>query len=351
VFEAKGGRMTAAWLREPATGKVWQVAGNFASYSNTETEDEGASNFVGTTTALDAYRTSGFKDWWSITGVTGNNNAVNATYTVSDAGAASWTFAQGGISKTISLPNAWSGNISAAYALSGPSQLYVRFGLSPNLLDLMKNGQANLAAEQVAGNRVNLLNNSSADGPVRAFVQTSAKSSINFAATDVGGTAFTTVNRRNQAQTHQVEVQITGNTTVVLGFDQGTDLTQTADSDGDGMDDSWEIDNFGNLGRDGLGDADNDGLTDLQEFILLSDPKSASSGRTNVGVGKIANGFEISFATKAGRNYQVQVRDGLSSGTWDNLSNGAVTGDDTTKTVNDPTVLAQRFYRVVVSKP
>ncbi|MFM8810558.1 MAG: hypothetical protein ACKOJB_16930, partial [Chthoniobacterales bacterium] len=236
VFEAKGGRMTAAWLRDPANGRVWQVAGNFASYSNSESEDEGPSNFVGTTTTLNAYRTSGFKDWWAIGGAfgTGNNTPVNAAYTASDAGVAAWTFAQGGISKTISLPDNWRGNISAAYTLTGPSQLYVRFGLSPNLLDLMKNGHANLAAEQVVGNRVNLVNTNSADGPVRAFVQTSTNSSINAGASDKDSSGITTVNRRNQAQTHQVEVAITGNTTITLGFDQGSDVQQPADSDNDG---------------------------------------------------------------------------------------------------------------------
>ncbi|MFM8459149.1 MAG: hypothetical protein ACKOB0_09445, partial [Chthoniobacterales bacterium] len=272
VFEAKGGRMTAAWLRDPANGRVWQVAGNFASYSNSESEDEGPSNFVGTTTTLNAYRTSGFKDWWAIGGAfgTGNNTPVNAAYTASDAGVAAWTFAQGGISKTISLPDTWSGNISAAYTLTGPSQLYVRFGLSPNLLDLMKNGHANLAAEQVVGNRVNLVNTNSADGPVRAFVQTSTNSSINAGASDKDLSGITTVNRRNQAQTHQVEVAITGNTTITLGFDQGSDVQQPADSDNDGMDDSWENEFFGNLNRDGTGDFDGDGLTDFKEFILGS---------------------------------------------------------------------------------
>ncbi|MBJ7259098.1 MAG: hypothetical protein JHD33_06110 [Chthoniobacterales bacterium] len=352
LFEARGGRMTAAWLRDPASGKVWQVAGNFASYANAESEDEGASNFVGTTTTLNTYRTGGFKDWWKIGGSAGAgaNNDVNATYSVSDAGAASWTFSQGGISKTISLPNTWSGNINAAYALSGPTQLYVRFGLSPNLLDLMKNGQANLAAEQVAGVRVNLLNNSSADGPVRAFVQTSANSLINASATDVGGAGFTTVNRRNQAQTHQVEVQITGNTMVTLGFDQGSDLTQTADSDLDGMDDSWETTNFDTLDRHGAGDFDNDDLTDLQEFTLLSDPKNASSGRPAVGVGAISGGFRLSFPTATGRNYEVQVRDEVSSGDWSALGS-VVAGDGSTKTRDDLTVLTRRFYRVMVSKP
>jgi hypothetical protein len=47
-----------------------------------------------------------------------------------------------------------------------------------------------------------------------------------------------------------------------------------ADTDGDGMDDTWEIANFGDLSRDGTGDFDGDGLTDLEEFLYGTDPNT-----------------------------------------------------------------------------
>nr|WP_305793244.1 Ig-like domain-containing protein [Sedimenticola hydrogenitrophicus] len=46
------------------------------------------------------------------------------------------------------------------------------------------------------------------------------------------------------------------------------------DTDGDGMADAWEIAHFGNLDRDGTGDLDGDGITDLQEYLDGSDPAS-----------------------------------------------------------------------------
>ncbi|MFM8788791.1 MAG: hypothetical protein ACKOEI_02850, partial [Chthoniobacterales bacterium] len=227
---------------------------------------------------------------------------------------------------------------------------------------LMKNGHANLGGEQVTpdGKRVNLVNNASGDGPVRAFVQASANSSINASASDKDSSGFTTINRRNQAQTHQVEVAITGNTTVVFGFDQGTDLTQPTDSDNDGMDDSWENEFFGNLNRDGAGDFDGDGLSDFKEFILGSDPKNAASGRP--ATLKDANGFHVTFATATGRTYTVLYRDNLSSGDWiavdnANVANGQTnpvggTGSEITVTDTSATSsVAQRFYRVQVTKP
>ncbi|MCP3870643.1 MAG: hypothetical protein GY703_21640 [Gammaproteobacteria bacterium] len=45
-----------------------------------------------------------------------------------------------------------------------------------------------------------------------------------------------------------------------------------ADTDCDGMDDSWELAHFGDLSRDGLGDYDEDGILDIDEFLEGSDP-------------------------------------------------------------------------------
>jgi hypothetical protein len=365
VFEAKGGRMTAAWLRDPNDGKIWQVAGNFASYANTDSEDEGASNVTVSNgiTSVNAYRTSGFKDWYKIGGNAGAgaNADVNATYTVSASGTAAWTFSQGGISKTVSLPNNWSGDISAAYALSGPSRLYVRFGLSPNLLDLMKNGQANLQTSLVGNERFNLLNNSPSDSQVRAFVKTSAGSTINNSpdVTDKAA-SFTTVNMRNQAQTHQVEVEITGNTTIVLGFDQGTDFQDPATQVTDGIPNTWWNENgIPTNERVAAADRDGDGLTNMEEYILGSNPNNASSGRPQVAATHNGETFRIEFPTVAGRTYRVMGRDGLGSGSWTEVTNvqqgtglsaSPVTGDGTTKVLVEQGVGSKpaRFYRVDV---
>ncbi|MFZ0613063.1 MAG: chitobiase/beta-hexosaminidase C-terminal domain-containing protein [Desulfobacterales bacterium] len=46
------------------------------------------------------------------------------------------------------------------------------------------------------------------------------------------------------------------------------------DSDGDGLLDAWEVENFGSLARDGHGDYDDDGIPDLMELLLGSDPAS-----------------------------------------------------------------------------
>jgi len=45
----------------------------------------------------------------------------------------------------------------------------------------------------------------------------------------------------------------------------------------DGMADQWETDNFGDTSRDGTGDFDGDGLTDLEEYRHGTDPKLADT--------------------------------------------------------------------------
>ncbi len=80
------------------------------------------------------------------------------------------------------------------------------------------------------------------------------------------GTAWCTVNGAN------VEVDfISGFPNGVVNFQAGTDL------DGDGMADAWEFMHFGDLLHDGSADGDSDGLTDLQEFGLGTDPVDADT--------------------------------------------------------------------------
>ncbi len=46
------------------------------------------------------------------------------------------------------------------------------------------------------------------------------------------------------------------------------------DEDGDGMSDEWEMRHFGTLDRDGTGDFNGDGYTDLEDFLNGVDPRS-----------------------------------------------------------------------------
>jgi parallel beta-helix repeat protein len=62
----------------------------------------------------------------------------------------------------------------------------------------------------------------------------------------------------------------------VMGHTDSDSLTVTVtddlDEDDDGLLDSWETDNFGDLSEDAPGDPDGDGFTNIQEFYLGTDP-------------------------------------------------------------------------------
>jgi len=206
--------MVNAWVRDVVSGEVFQALGNPVGYSGSLTEEEGQLNLDITSTAgTPAYRTSGFKDLFAQTGSpgTGNNNYVNNLYTAAPAASGTgWTFtsSDGLVKKTFTL-GVGSSLFSSSYTIDPSiSELFVRFGLSPNLNDLLLNGQTNLGTvnNSTAG-EFSVVNGTPARS-VRSFVKyggTGYNAALNAAALDQSG-GFNTVNMRNQAQTHQVEV-------------------------------------------------------------------------------------------------------------------------------------------------
>jgi hypothetical protein len=192
--------------------------------------------------------------------------------------------------------------------------------------------------------------NANGDEVVRAWVEAPQ---INAAAIDT--TATTTERRRNQAQTHQVEVELTGAGphTVTLGFDNGSDDPAATD----GIPDSWWAkNNITGASRVAAADPDADGLTNMQEYILDSNPNNASSGFPPLSVESTGDTFRVSFQTAAGRRYTVLGRSSLTSGDWAALttlaqgSTNPVAGDGTIKTVTETGLgsIGARFYRVQV---
>jgi len=124
-----------------------------------------------------------------------------------------------------------------------------------------------------------------------------------------------------------------------------------ADTDGDGMDDDWEMAYFGTLARDGTGDFDGDGQTDLQEFLAGTDPTNGGSilrvlTLTPLGGG----GTRVIWAAAPGIRYQVQFKTNLSDPGWTNLPGVAVAAGTTAAMIDGGATLGtSRFYRVVLA--
>lgn len=236
VLERTGGRMIAAWMRDEVTDRVFQVVGNLMSYAGTDTE------FLGTTNAA-ATRTSALTDWWA-----GNSDYVNMTYnfTAADNG---WTVTSnnGLISKTVTLAPG-SDRFEVAYnvdpTLNG-GQLFVRHGLSPDLFSLLIHGQNRLSAETRDAGVLTIAQGQPSNFTVTARVhygEGSYNSTFVEEATDLPEGEFSTVNRRNQAQTHLVELTGTGEFSFAMSFE--VEPGPNFDRDGDGLPDWWEEEHF-----------------------------------------------------------------------------------------------------------
>src|SRR5262249_10955937 len=88
------------------------------------------------------------------------------------------------------------------------------------------------------------------------------------------------------------------------------------DSDGDGMEDDWEMAYFGTLARDGTGDFDGDGSSDLAEFRAGTDPTNMGSVFRVLMVTTTAgqpSGMErttiLWWNATPGRTYRVQTKE------------------------------------------
>ena len=124
--------------------------------------------------------------------------------------------------------------------------------------------------------------------------------------------------------------------------------TSNPDSDGDGMPDAWELANFATLARDGSGDFDSDGESDLNEYLSGTNPTDPTDYLRILSGVVTGTTCVLTFNAVAGESYSVFYRDAVDAGAWTKLadvpahaSTGPVQVFDTNLT--GPT----RYYRLV----
>ena len=100
-------------------------------------------------------------------------------------------------------------------------------------------------------------------------------------------------------------------------------LDPEADTDSDGLPDSWEDENFGNLTATATADSDGDGTTNLMEYLAGTDPGSAASvfrPTSHVADGNLV----LTVPTVLGRSYRVWGTANL-QGSW--TQHDTISGD------------------------
>jgi hypothetical protein len=146
-----------------------------------------------------------------------------------------------------------------------------------------------------------------------------------------------------------VELTGSGNHIITLGFDDGTDAPPSTD----GILDSW-WEQYGITGsaRTANGDFDGDGVSNLLENRLGSNPSSAGSTglpmlNTTGTNGLTTNGFTFSFPTVTNVTYQPVALTNLSSTNWSNVG-PSIPGDGNVQSATDTSATnsTRKFYRV-----
>ena len=111
-----------------------------------------------------------------------------------------------------------------------------------------------------------------------------------------------------------------------------SNASATGDTDGDGLDDRWEVAKFGDItSQDGTGDPDSDGAPNLAEYQAMSEPNITASTPTDVNGDGTSD--QVSFLGFDAAGTGINDKDGVATGLTQRLAN---TGTDATFTPNDP---------------
>jgi hypothetical protein len=146
------------------------------------------------------------------------------------------------------------------------------------------------------------------------------------------------------AQSNRISASVTnfsGTTPTVSG---NATLVILADSDRDGLPDSWEATHTGNA-NDGAFDTDGDGMSNAAEYFAGTNPLDSSSYLKLQFVGPGVGALQ--FNAVSNHTYTVQYTDRLNPPVWNKLADVLSKSTTRVETLVDPNATTNRFYRLV----
>jgi hypothetical protein len=125
-------------------------------------------------------------------------------------------------------------------------------------------------------------------------------------------------------------------------------LSLLLDTDHDGLPDPWEA-AFGlgtNNAADATGDADGDGLTNLQEYNAGTNPNDSAS-RLRLTASRLADALVLRFDAVSNTTYTIQSREELLTGAWSDLFRWVARPNSSPVALTNSLVASARFYRLL----
>ena len=139
---------------------------------------------------------------------------------------------------------------------------------------------------------------------------------------------------------------------------QTDQIAMGIDTDGDGIADAFEYQFFGNLtSANGTSDADNDGISDKDEYLDGTSPVISTDRLHITAFGKNINNstqYDVTWTSTTARLYVIETKPDLFAMMWDPDPNWGTQFAPDSGTTSTRTVLpsgAKRFYRVRSIRP
>ncbi len=124
------------------------------------------------------------------------------------------------------------------------------------------------------------------------------------------------------------------------------------DADGNGINDDWEVTNFGHIGVDATADPDGDGQNNLEEFLAGTDPNNAGSAFRITSIAPEGDSLRVAWMMGSGKTNTLQATTGDVTGGFTNNFADLFTVTNPVGTVTNfldlgaATNFQSRYYRV-----